>query len=172
MNAARLMTCLISLIAVGQAIAGTGPDLIKPVLSSSPVSGEIVAVHNSIRSKVGVPPLIWSDELAQVAQNWANLLISVGTFGHSADNRYGENLFEISGFGASSTAFDVVGAWAAESASYQYDTNSCSRVCGHYTQIVWRQTRAVGCGVARDPKREIWVCNYAPFGNIIGEKPY
>ena len=29
-----------------------------------------------------------------------------------------------------------VGAWAAESRSYDYPSNRCSGVCGHYTQIV------------------------------------
>jgi uncharacterized protein YkwD len=158
MNAIRLMICLIALIPRGYTI--------------SPLSTEVVAVHNSVRSRVGVPPLAWSDDLAQTAQNWANVLMASGTFIHSRDSRYGENLFEISGPGASSRPFEVVNAWASESASYRYDTNSCAGVCGHYTQIVWRDTKAVGCGVARDTQREIWVCNYAPFGNIIGEKPY
>jgi len=45
-------------------------------------------------------------------------------------------------------------------------------VCGHYTQIVWRDTKQVGCGVARDNRREIWVCNYDPPGNWVGHRPY
>jgi PadR family transcriptional regulator len=49
---------------------------------------------------------------------------------------------------------------------------SCRGVCGHYTQIVWSNTREVGCGVARDSNREVWVCNYNPPGNWIGERPY
>lgn len=158
MNAIRAMICLIALTLQGQT-----PSLL---------SNEVVTAHNSIRSRVGVPPLVWSDALAQVAQNWANVLIASGAFAHSRDSRYGENLFEISGPGASSTPFAVVSAWAGESASYRYETNSCSGVCGHYTQVIWRDTKAVGCGVARDNRREIWVCNYAPYGNIIGEKPY
>jgi hypothetical protein len=33
-------------------------------------------------------------------------------------------------------------------------------------QIVWAKTRAVGCAVAKCPRRGIWVCNYDPPGNV------
>jgi uncharacterized protein YkwD len=139
----------------------------KPAVSSA-----IVEAHNSVRNKVGVPPLAWSDELAQVAQNWAERLVGSGAFEHSRTGKYGENIFEVSGTGWTSNAQEVVGNWAAESGNYQYPTNTCTGVCGHYTQLVWKDTKEVGCGVARDNNREVWVCNYAPYGNIIGEKPY
>lgn len=171
MGALRRTICLISLLTPWLAISKTNPDSSRQIAPSAPFSTEIVAAHNSVRNKVGVPPLVWSDDLAQIAQIWANELITTGAFAHSRDN-YGQNLFEISGSGASSSADGVVSAWAAESASYRYESNSCAGVCGHYTQIVWKQTRAVGCGVARNMNREVWVCDYAPFGNVIGEKPY
>ena len=44
--------------------------------------------------------------------------------------------------------------------------------CGHYTQVVWANTLSVGCGVAVCPTGTIVVCNYAPPGNYVGEKPY
>lgn len=172
MNTGRWTICLIALFTLSPLKAGKQPGSLKPDTMSLLVSSDIVAAHNSVRSKVGVPPLFWSDELAQTAQNWANTLIANGAFAHRQGGQYGENLFEIAGFNASSTPNNVVGAWAAESAHYSYEANSCSGVCGHYTQVVWRDTKAVGCGVARDERREVWVCNYAPFGNIVGEKPY
>jgi len=43
----------------------------------------------------------------------------------------------------------VLNAWAAESRDYDYISNRCSGVCGHYTQIVWRDTKEVGCAMAR-----------------------
>ena len=82
----------------------------------------------------------------------------------------GENLFEVVGPPADEN--QVVDAWAAERSAYDYRKNSCSARCGHYTQIVWRDTRQVGCGVAQKNRREIWVCNYDPPGNIMGERPY
>ena len=45
--------------------------------------------------------------------------------------------------------------------------------CGHYTQVIWRNTQRVGCGVAVCPNgAEIWTCNYDPPGNYLGQNPY
>jgi pathogenesis-related protein 1 len=131
---------------------------------------ELVTAHNSVRARHGVPPLRWSDELAKYAQKWANTLIAWGEFRPRSSPQYGENLFEISG--ASATAREVVSAWAAEGKNYNYRNNTCSGRCGHYTQVVWRDTKLVGCGVARNKRREVWVCDYEPHGNIMGERPY
>ena len=135
-----------------------------------PIAQEMLAAHNSVRAHHGLSPLAWSGELATYAQKWANALIASGKFAHHEDSAYGENLFEISG--AAATAYDVVSAWAAEGRNYNYRNNTCSDRCGHYTQLVWRDTKKVGCGLARNRRREVWVCDYDPPGNIVGERPY
>ncbi|NET40232.1 MAG: hypothetical protein F6K19_51255 [Cyanothece sp. SIO1E1] len=45
--------------------------------------------------------------------------------------------------------------------------------CYHYTQVVWRRTNKLGCGIA-DHRRlgKIVVCNYDPPGNFLGQRPY
>jgi len=139
-------------------------------ITHSSIAREMVAAHNLYRTRVGSPPLAWSDGLAARAQHWATTLIDRGLFVPRRDGQFGENLFEISGGGATSSS--VVGAWASEKVNYHYATNSCTARCGHYTQVVWRSTRLVGCGVARNAKREVWVCDYDPHGNTIGERPY
>jgi len=114
--------------------------------------------------------LAWSDRLAARAQDWADTLLARRQFVHRPDRTYGENLFEIAGAPASPE--QVVNAWAAESRNYDYSSNKCRGVCGHYTQVVWRDTKEVGCAVARGGGQEIWVCNYDPPGNWIGQRPY
>lgn len=126
--------------------------------------------HNTARAGLGLPPLEWSDGLASVAQQWADTLLARGAFQHRPDSSYGENLFEISG--ARATPADVVGVWVSESRDYDPRTNACRGTCGHYTQVVWRSTRRVGCAAARGRGREIWVCNYDPPGNWQGERPF
>ena len=126
--------------------------------------------HNAVRSRVEVPPLRWSDRLATHAQEWANQLLREQQFYHRPHPAFGENLFEITGARASPA--DIVSDWASEARDYSYRANTCRGVCGHYTQLVWSGTREVGCAVARDPGREVWVCNYNPPGNWIGERPY
>lgn len=132
-------------------------------------SNEILAAHNSVRASLKIPPLTWSEKLAAHAQEWANTLLARGEFVHSKSG-YGENLFAIQG--ARATPEEVVDEWASEARDYNYAANKCRKMCGHYTQIVWANTKEVGCGVARNSRREVWVCNYYPPGNYVGQRPY
>lgn len=133
-----------------------------------------VAAHNAWRQKVGVPNLTWSATLAQVAQAWADDLKSRScAFEHRPNNQYGENIYWASGFSPSPK--DVVDSWAGEIQDYNYADNSCTpgKMCGHYTQVVWRDTQQVGCGTSScDNGSILWVCNYNPPGNYVGQKPY
>jgi uncharacterized protein YkwD len=131
---------------------------------------DILAAHNAIRAHVHVPALVWSTRLEALAQDWANRLLAEKQFSHRPTGSYGENLFEITGAAASSA--QVVANWATEAWNYDYTSNTCRGVCGHYTQIVWRDTKKVGCAVARGKAREVWVCDYDPPGNWAGERPY
>lgn len=131
---------------------------------------DMLAAHNAVRANAGVPPLEWSSRLAMRAHSWAETLLARNEFAHSPKSPYGENLFKVSG--AHVSPRQVVDQWAAEARDYDYRSNRCKNVCGHYTQIVWRATREVGCGVARTDKVEIWVCDYDPPGNVVGQRPY
>ncbi|HLK63051.1 MAG TPA: CAP domain-containing protein [Bryobacteraceae bacterium] len=136
----------------------------------SAFASEMLAAHNAYRTALKLRPLKWSDKLAAGAQAWADTLLKSHRFYHMPNNSHGENLFEIHGQAA--TPDDVVHDWAAESLDYDYRSNRCSSVCGHYTQIVWSSTTEVGCAVARSGSREVWVCRYDPPGNVVGRKPY
>ena len=67
---------------------------------------------------------------------------------------------------------EVVEGWAAEARNYDYGSNKCNGMCGHDTQIVWGDTKEVGCAAARGGGREAWVCEYDPPGNWVGKRPY
>jgi pathogenesis-related protein 1 len=131
---------------------------------------ELLAAHNAVRARAGLPALVWSNALAQAARRWADALIARDQFSHSPNSPYGENLFEVRG--AVSTPREVVQAWASEEKDYDYRSNRCRDTCGHYTQIVWRNTKSLGCAVSRNSRREVWVCNYDPPGNYAGQRPY
>ena len=150
--------------------AGTGGAQVRPAVAPSSLARDMLAVHDAVRAQVGVAPLAWSDRLATHAQDWADTLLARKQFAHRPNSTYGENLFEITGAAASSA--QVVNAWAAESRNYDYRSNGCRGVCGHYTQIVWGGTTEVGCAVARGGGREVWVCDYDPPGNWAGKRPY
>ncbi|CAB4290778.1 unnamed protein product [Prunus armeniaca] len=73
------------------------------------------------------------------------------------------------------SGLDAVDMWLVEKADYNYDSNSCAdgKVCGHYTQVVWRNTARVGCAKVRCNSGGTFIgCNYDPPGNYVGQKPY
>ncbi|BBN13809.1 hypothetical protein MPTK1_6g06560 [Marchantia polymorpha subsp. ruderalis] len=46
-------------------------------------------------------------------------------------------------------------------------------IASHYTQVVWRDTAALGCGSATCPSGALFVvCSYDPPGNVVGQLPY
>lgn len=133
----------------------------------------ILAYHNKVRAAVGVPPLKWSPALATYAQKWADHLIeSSCRMEHRSDSHYGENIYQ--GTVGYYSAVDAAKAWESEKKFYRGGplTQSNWKPAGHYTQMVWRDTRLLGCGEAACNKLLMVVCNYDPAGNYIGRKPY
>ncbi len=55
----------------------------------------------------------------------------------------------------------------------KYSTNEAT---GHYTQMVWGQTRFVGCGHTTYKGgmgvKKLIVCNYGPAGNVLDKQMY
>lgn len=146
----------------------------KTVYNVSSQAGiqQMLTAHNTWRRRYGVPALTWSPQLASYAQEWANHLHQRNLFEHRKNLPYGENLAWAAGQQLSPER--VVNMWGEEVKDYNYAANTCAsgKMCGHYTQVVWRNTREVGCGMARGNGKEVWVCNYNPPGNYRGQKPY
>jgi uncharacterized protein YkwD len=140
------------------------------IAADDPGPREMLALHNGLRQTVKTPALAWSDKLASDAEEWAKALIAHGQFQHSKYKHYGENLAEFRG--GKSTAKQAFELWSSEVKNYNRKANRCQGPCGHYTQVVWSDTKQVGCGVARGAGREIWVCEYSPPGNYVGQRPY
>ncbi|MEP7051934.1 MAG: CAP domain-containing protein [Pseudomonadota bacterium] len=160
----------------------------------------ITAAHNAVRAAVDtstpLSPLVWSDKLAAYAQQWADQLATTSCASpHHRSSQdlqtvnYGENLAAFISSAGGSSALDAVNGWGAEKACYTFGalmtTDKCDTTCyvglnsdgcGHYTQIVWRTSKEVGCGVATckngGRQEDIWICNYSPPGNYIGRAPY
>jgi len=160
---------IILLITAGAGARSRASGVRPQPKSPSTVAREMLSIHNAIRAQLKLPPLQWSSRLASVSQNWANTLAAKNRSAHNPNSPYGENIF-ITGPGRTPSA--VVKEWASEARDYAYLTNECSSDCGHYTQIVWRDTQRIGCAVARSATREVWVCSYDPPGNFKNEWPY
>jgi len=132
----------------------------KPQLTKQQLFAGALDSHNRVRAKHGLNPLKWSDKLAKYSQEWADHLGK----GQSCQMYHRQV-----------TIRHVVKAWADEEPWYNYKSNSClpGKQCGHYTQMVWRDTTEVGCAVKFcGDQSQNWVCSYNPPGNVIGKRPY
>lgn len=139
--------------------------------SSSPggPAGAILEAHNQARAEHCAEPLRWSSELASTARSWANRLAQANcSFRHSESTQYGENLY----FAAPttpSTATEAVASWVGERSRYDFGSPGFSGRTGHFTQVVWRGSRELGCASAQCNGGDLWVCNYDPPGNVRGQ---
>ncbi|KAJ3695379.1 hypothetical protein LUZ60_000756 [Juncus effusus] len=127
--------------------------------------------HNVARAELGLKPLKWDSRVASYAHWYANQRKGDCQLIHS-NGPYGENLFWGSGVGWSPQ--QVVAAWVQEKPQYDYNSNSCHGMCGHYTQVVWKSTRRLGCAMATcdNGRGTFVVCSYDPPGNYVGIRPY
>jgi len=163
----------------------------KGALSMQERFAGLLDIHNSIRSKHNLPSLKWSEKLANYSLEWANHLgrgNQCKMYHRGGKPPYGENLYlssaevwrdqngrEVDRRISPVTIVEVVKSWASEDKWYNYAQNRCQpgKQCGHYTQIVWKETTEVGCAMKVCPdKSQTWVCSYNPPGNFVGERPY
>lgn len=153
-----------------------GPGVGPPAGTEPGRLAGVTAAHNGYRQAKGLPPLTWDPQIAAVAQAYAQTMSRDCRFEHSG-GAYGENLYASYPQGTA-TGEKAVHSWMSEEPWYDYATNSCSpppdESCGHYTQVLWRSTARVGCGLAAcaNGTWDFVVCNYDPPGNFIGQRPY
>ncbi len=144
-----------------------------------------LAAHNATRALATpapdppLPPMCWNASVAATAQRYADQC----RYQHSGGSGLGENIYAHSADISDHAVLDAVARWSAEAADFSVRSNTCSGPkCGHYTQIVWRDTDQVGCGVSVCDRNSpfgssfpVWtlvVCNYRAPGNVVGRRPY
>jgi len=149
-------------------------------------SDAILKMHNDERTAVRVPPLVWSNSLAADAKSWADHLATLNNgkmlneltqndLPHSTGTGQGENLAFSWNAGTGQVSppstESLVSGWI----------NEKPYMGGHYTQMVWKDTKEVGCAIATSNGKTsdgmagvvaYLVCRYTPPGNMNGEKPF
>jgi hypothetical protein len=143
----------------------------------------VLAAHNRERAEAGIPRLEWNSQLAAGAAQWGAQLARTGAFKHSPEaygddhgEPVGENLFM--GTKDQYAPEEMVGAWIEEKRYFRpgtFPNNSRTgsfEDIGHYTQLMWRATRQVGCAVVANNRNDVLVCRYSEPGNVDGERPF
>jgi len=133
---------------------------------------ETLKAHNECRAKHCVPPLVWDDDCARQAEKAAENCAEANAMMHTehSEHGHGQNVF------AGTTGFfgakEAVEAWYSEvtNPGYKWDQqgspDGCPG-CGHFTQVVWRDSVKVGMACDSQKKGFI-VANYSPAGNMMG----
>ncbi len=62
----------------------------------------------------------------------------------------------------------MVEMWYYEINFYNYNKPGFSGATGHFTQLIWKSTTSLGCGIATNAQNRIFgSCNYFGQGNIL-----
>ncbi|XP_055890562.1 peptidase inhibitor 16-like isoform X1 [Biomphalaria glabrata] len=151
----------------------------------------MVLAHNEARAKEGAADMLamhWDEALESSAQAHTDRC----NFEHSTKMErsnigghkvVGENLYFSTGKTIPKHALD---AWYEEKKDYDFATAICrpGEVCGHYKQVVWAKSYALGCGKKlcstltgtgyKDviSNANYITCQYGPAGNTIGRPLY
>jgi hypothetical protein len=60
--------------------------------------------------------------------------------------------------------------WYDEVKKYNYANGGFSSATGHFTQVVWKSSQNLGCGIGiRNGNSFYGVAQYTPPGNVIGQ---
>jgi len=196
------LSIVISVILVTAAILTAQSSMLQPSYAQLDAASQtaILDLHNRERTAVTatppIPQVTWSASLATDAQNWAQYLASLGLRPYRppdlgqipphSDWRTNGNQGENLAWGARGafTPATLAQGWADEKSncfpgctipadgSLQQSPTPPYRVFGHYTQMVWRATTQIGCGLASDANQDYLVCRYSPSGNYRGQAAY
>ncbi|CAD7676933.1 unnamed protein product [Nyctereutes procyonoides] len=150
-----------------------------PGIEDEAFSQACVRAHNKFRSEVSPRAsdmlyMTWDPALARIAKAWArncrfehNGQLHSKTL-HPNFTSVGENIWtgSVSIFSVSS----AITSWYNEVHDYDFQTQKCNKVCGHYTQVVWADSYKVGCAVQYCPtvaglqfsNTAHFICNYGP----------
>lgn len=163
--------------------SGTGAAPAPPPAKSSsgvgyegdPFAMRILDAHNAERAAFGAPPLQWDGVLAANARGFADQLAGTGQLAHASRTGRGVERENINQGMVGWNTERMMDNWLRERANFVPGAfPNVSRTgrwddVGHYSQIVWPTTVAVGCGLATGSGFQWLVCRYSPGGNRDGE---
>jgi len=137
--------------------------------SPSADKGSCLTKHNFYRRRHrDTPDLVWDNNLAKGAQEYADYLRDNNKWEHSKglSAQLGENLAKSSGYPLAGACDRAITSWYNEINEYNFNNPGFSGATGHFTQVVWKSTTKVGVGIATNGQT-IWVVGrYSPAGNM------
>ena len=141
-------------------------------ISGNEFQKSALEAHNKYRRKHHVGDLVLSKDLCNIAQRYAETMARTGNFAHSHakynGKNMGENLFACYGLKISGKM--MTDDWYNEVNQYNFNNPGFVSGTGHFTQVVWKDSREVGFGYAQARDGYYYgVANYYPAGNYLNE---
>src|SRR5262249_54397591 len=176
---AQLQKSIVALFILAAALATNA--VAEPAGGAPPPEwADMLAAHNEKRALHCVAPLTWNSQLAAQAQAYANQLAQnqCNLVHGTPESRFGagENLANWFGQPAQSDR-GTLDSWYGEIDKYNFDAPvlclgrtddppGCNGANGHCTQVVWKDTRQLGCARATctqgGQQGTVTVCRYLP----------
>ena len=133
---------------------------------------EALNLHNNYRKKHKSEQLVLNDELNNMAQKYAEKCAETNTIDFCSDlfndNIIGQNIAVIN-----EDLLDVskiCNSWYEEKKNYDYKSKRCKKNTGHFTQLIWKETKLIGFGSKKSKNGNIYfVAYYYPAGNIFNK---
>ena len=139
---------------------------------------QLVTQHNTLRSKHRAGALTKLAAIATMAKKTTDQCAKLGKLQHTKDyyqsQPVGQNLYLSS---RAPSAADVLQGWYyEEEPHYNYATGKSKdgEVTGHFTQVVWKSSKQIGCAYtvgkwSSYPNSYYVCCNYFPAGNYANK---
>ena len=146
------------------------PNIPSDPSKFSKFAQEHLEMHNKYRKMHHVPDIELNQELCDIAQKYAEYLAKNSLFEHSHARfkgaGMGENLYMCSGF--EPNGGEAVTSWYNEIKDYDFKKGKSANggVVGHFTQVVWKESKYLGVGIGKVGNSYYVVANYFPAGNF------
>ncbi|GFU19397.1 hypothetical protein NPIL_532201 [Nephila pilipes] len=142
--------------------------------------------------------MVWDDELAAIAQKWANHCVyehdcgdcrSVANFPVGQNIAYQDTICDSKQCFKNIEASDLQPDWPSVLKDFYDEIDDFDnklvpnfqmlggKEINHFTQMIWGKSWRLGCGLTVFTKgrlsyRRFYVCNYGKAGNVIGQPMY
>lgn len=160
-----LLLLPVQVLSLPQTAPSTTPSASSQYTSDEIFTSAILNSTNTYRTQHAASNLTYNSTLSDFATSYLSSQEEKCRFAHSG-GPYGENL----AIGYADVVASIDG-WGGERVDYDFDKGEFSEETGHFTQLVWKNTTAVGCGRVDCGEGKGWylVCEYWPRGNVIGQ---
>ena len=127
--------------------------------------------HNVVRACHNANPLMFNCEIMKIAQDYSQYLATqVGTLQHSGTEFHGEwmgeNLAYVGGSNINISGERPTNMWYNEVSNYNFNNPGFSSGTGHFTQVVWKNSKEFGIGLYCQNNQCFMTGNYYPGGNF------